>query len=105
MGEPKPTPKRSGLNAGVLKLTRIRRGVQDVLATAEFYAWLFALVPVKDEVGFRLRCANGEIVLDGDSSRPIAMEWSAGGSLFNGSDPDGIPVTGSDSNYGMKFGE
>lgn len=88
--------RRSGLKAGTARLVRIRRGVRDAHRTSEFYAWLLDLVPEKQSQGFRFKCSAGEILIDDDASTPIAMEWAAKGLTFSGTDPDGIPVIGSE---------
>jgi catechol 2,3-dioxygenase-like lactoylglutathione lyase family enzyme len=78
--------------------------VRDAQAAAEFYAWLFDLISVKEGDHFRVRCANGDILIDADNSKPVAMGWSADGLLFNESDPDGVPVVGSSKSCGTKLG-
>jgi catechol 2,3-dioxygenase-like lactoylglutathione lyase family enzyme len=66
--------------------------VSDPERSAEFYAWLLDLAPEADGAGFRLPCANGELIIDADSSTPVALGLQAGDERFDGSDPDGTLI-------------
>lgn len=74
-------------------LAAIRRGVIDPQRAAAFYAWLLGVISERLAGGFRIRCTNGDLLLDDDISTPVGIVLSAPGHLFQGNDPDGVPVS------------
>lgn len=74
------------------RLTGIQRGVKDPAATASWLSWLLDVEPRIEEDYFRFECANGWLVIHGDSQVPVAVDLDEVDGSLGGSDPDGVPV-------------
>lgn len=74
------------------RLTGIRRGVKDPAATASWLGWLLDVEPTIEEDYFRFECANGWLVVHGDSNVPVAVDLDELVASLVGPDPDGVPV-------------
>jgi catechol 2,3-dioxygenase-like lactoylglutathione lyase family enzyme len=71
--------------------TGITRTVSDAQRSAEFYSWLLGLDARPAGDGFRLACANGELVLRPGPGDPVAIGL-ARAARASGPDPDGVAV-------------
>lgn len=74
------------------RLSEIRRGVTDPVATSAWIRWLLDAEPTREGDQFRFTCANGSLVIHGDPSVAVSFDFSEADTSFRGPDPDGVPV-------------
>ena len=75
-----------------VRLTRLRRGVQDPERSASFFGWLVGVPAAQTHDGWSIPCANGTLEFVANADQPISIEFAAAAVDASAADPDGVPL-------------